>query len=164
MLSRLDELGLRDNTIIVLWGDHGWHLGEHSIWGKHALFEESLRSPLIVSHAGIAKPGASSEAVVETLDIFPTLAELAKLPAPEFAHGVSLQPLLKDPGAAGHDAFSYKGDARTVRTATHRLIAHRKGELELYDHRSKAGETKNLAESEPELAVELLGKIEARFK
>ena len=66
LLARLDELKLRENTIIVLWGDHGWHLGEHAIWGKHALFEESLRSPLIISHSGLANPGKATRAMVET--------------------------------------------------------------------------------------------------
>ncbi len=164
MLAELDGLGLREKTVVVLWGDHGWHLGEHAIWGKHALFEESLRSPLIISAPGMGQPGEASDAVVETLDLFPTLAALAKLPAPDFVQGTSLAPLLADPAAAGHDAFSYNGGAKTVRTATHRLIAHRDGHLELYDHRSAAGETENLAEAQPDLAEALAEKIAARFR
>ncbi len=163
VLKKLDDLGKRENTVVVLWGDHGWHLGEHSIWGKHALFEESLRSPLIISAPGMKKPGTSTEAIVETLDIFPTLAELTALPKPEFAQGVSLLPVLSGKDEAGHPAFSYKGDIKTIRTDTHRLIAHRKGELELYDHSTPEGESKNIADTEPETAKELLGKIQARF-
>lgn len=164
ILQKLDDLGQRENTIVVLWGDHGWHLGEHSIWGKHALFEESLRSPLIISSPGMKKAGTQTEAVVETLDIFPTLAELTGIPAPEFAQGVSLLPVMNGEDKAGHPAFSYKGDTKTIRTATHRLIAHPKGELELYDHRTPEGETKNLAKEDPALAQSLLKQIQERLE
>ncbi len=163
MLDRLDKLGLREKTIVVLWGDHGWHLGEHAIWGKHSLFEESLRSPLIITYPGIPNPGAPTPAVVETLDIFPTLAELAGLPRPDFVHGVSLKPILKKIDTPGHPAFAYKGGAKTIRTETHRLIVHKNGHLELYDHRSPKGETDNVAELLPDLARELSKKIETRL-
>jgi iduronate 2-sulfatase len=163
VLQRLDELGQRDNTIVVLWGDHGWHLGEHDIWGKHALFEESLRSPLIVSYPGMANPGEMSDALVETVDVFPTLTELAGLPTPKGAVGNSLTTLIDSPGSSGRPAVGYFKKARTIRTDTHRLIAHDDGFMELYDHRSAAGETENLAEAQPELANELLALIEARL-
>ncbi len=163
ILDRLDELQLRENTIIVLWGDHGWHLGEHGIWGKHALFEESLRSPLIVSYPGIPSPGQTTDAFVETLDVFPTLTELANLPDPNELDGVSLLPVLKDPSTPGHPAFAYTRNARTIRTDSHRLIAHGNGHLELYDHRSPEAETRNLAEQQPELAGNLLQQLNARL-
>ncbi|MEM7233895.1 MAG: sulfatase-like hydrolase/transferase [Planctomycetota bacterium] len=163
VLAKLDALGERKNTVIVLWGDHGWHLGEHAVWGKHTLFEESLRSPLIVSYPEIAKPGAASDSMVETLDLFPTLCEISGLPKPDFAHGVSLKPILDDPSAPGHSAFAYSGGARTIRTGTHRLVLHKKGQVELYDHRSPAKETQNVAESQPDLVKELSQKIEARL-
>jgi iduronate 2-sulfatase len=163
LLKRLDETGQRERTIVVLWGDHGWHLGEHQIWGKHSLFEESLRSPLLIQAPGIADPGKTTAAVVETLDLFPTLCELSGLQVPAFAQGVSLAPILADPSAAGHDAVSYKGDAKTIRTATHRLIVHRGGEVELYDHTAAAGETKNIAEQHPEMVRELKARLAARL-
>lgn len=163
LLARLDELKLRENTIIVLWGDHGWHLGEHAIWGKHALFEESLRSPLIISHSGLANPGKATRAMVETLDIFPTICELADLKAPAGLNGQSLVPILKNPTASGHPAFAYKRGVQTIRTDTRRLIAHKSGQLELYDHTSPAGETKNLAEAQPEKAAALLKQLRARL-
>lgn len=165
ILDRLDKLGQRDNTIVVLWGDHGWHLGEHAIWGKHALFEESLRSPLIISYPGMPNAGKATSATVETLDVFPTLVELTKLPKADFVQGSSLRAVIESPAEAqGHPAFSYAGGARTIRTDTHRLIAHKGGHLELYDHRSADGETKNLAGAQPDLAKELLAKLEARLK
>lgn len=163
LLARLDSLDLRDNTVIILWGDHGWHLGEHAIWGKHSLFEESLISPLIISYKGLGSPGTSTQALVETLDIFPTLCELAGLKTPAGLDGCSLVPALKDPTAKGHAAFSYTPNAQTIRTETHRLIAHGDGKLELYDHRTVACETKNLAELEPALAVLLLRQLRDRL-
>ncbi len=164
VLDKLEKLGARDNTIIVLWGDHGWHLGEHAIWGKHALFEESLRSPLIIQYKGIAKPGQASRSIVETLDIFPTLCQLAGLPAADFAQGVSLGPILDDPAAPGHVAISYGGNRRTIRTDSHRLIAHKDGYAELYDHRSPEKETQNLAADHPELVKQLRRQLEQRLR
>jgi len=163
LLARLDELKLRENTIIVLWGDHGWHLGEHAIWGKHALFEESLRSPLIISHSGLANPGKATRAMVETLDIFPTICELTNLKTPAGLNGQSLVPILKNPTAKGHPAFAYKRGVQTIRTDTCRLIAHKSGQLELYDHTLSAGETENLAEAQPEKAAALLNQLRARL-
>lgn len=163
LLKRLDESGQADNTVVVLWGDHGWHLGEHAIWGKHALFEESLRSPLIIKYPGIRKPGEPTTAIAETLDIFPSLCDLCDLPSPEFAQGVTLGPQLEDPAAKGHPAFSYFKTAQTIRTETHRLILHNKGHVELYDHSSAAKETENIADSNSDLVKSLSKQIEARL-
>ncbi len=163
ILRRLDALGKRNDTIIVLWGDHGWHLGEHAIWGKHSLFEESLRSPLIVSYPGLPNPGTQTESLVETLDIFPTLCDLAALPHPDFAQGVSLRPILEIPNSPGHAAISYfTGLRRTIRTNTHRLIVHRDGYVELYDHTSPEKETLNVAKDNPEIVRELLAQLNRR--
>ncbi len=162
ILARLDELRLRDRTIVVLWGDHGWHLGEHSIWGKHALFEESLRSPLIVDYPGIPHPGQSTQSMVETLDLFPTLCDLTGLDVPDFVHGTSLRRILEQPSTAGHAAISY-GKARTIRTEQYRLIAHKDGHMELYDHASADGETRNIASEHPELVVRLHEQLQQRL-
>jgi len=162
VVTRLEKLGVRDDTIIVLWGDHGWHLGEHAIWGKHALFEESLRSPLIISYKGIASAGMPTESMVETLDIFPTLCDLAGLPQPDFGQGVSLRPILESPSAPGHPAISY-ARARTIRTDTHRLIVHQDGHTELYDHRSRGKETTNISGEHAELVKELTKKLKQRL-
>ena len=164
LLQKLDEIQAAENTIVVLWGDHGWHLGEHAIWGKHALFEESLRSPLIVSYPGIEEPGVTTDAVVETLDLFPTLCELTQLPVPEFVDGVSLTNMIRSPAKAeGHDAVSYGGKGRTIRTATHRLILHKDGHAELYDHTSPDGETRNVADENPQLVESLSQQLQQRL-
>ncbi|MCX8239226.1 MAG: sulfatase [Akkermansiaceae bacterium] len=160
IIAQLTKLGLAENTLIVLWGDHGWHLGEHAIWGKHALFEESLRSPLIVVAPQVKQNGTSTKSIVQSIDIFPTLCDLVGLKKPDFLDGTSLLPQLKDPAAQspGH-AISYANRARTIRTATHRLIKHSNGHLELYDHTTPAGETKNLAQKNSGLAKELASKL-----
>lgn len=161
ILQRLEKLDRKKDTIVVLWGDHGWHLGEHAIWGKHALFEESLRSPLILRYPGIPAPGKPTQSIVETLDVFPTLCDVAGLPQPDYTHGVSLRPILESPAAPGHPAAAY-GRARTIRTDTHRLIAHRDGKLELYDHTSAGTETHNIASIHPELVQRLLAQLNER--
>lgn len=163
VLDRLDALGLRDDTIVVLWGDHGWHLGEHSIWGKHALFEESLHSPLIIRSPDMQKPGTATQAMVETLDVFPTLCDLAGLPRPDFVQGVSLRPMLENPSVLGHPAISY-ARARTIRTRAYRLIAHQDGHIELYDHTSAEKETRNVAAEHPERIQELLAQLKKRLR
>jgi iduronate 2-sulfatase len=156
IIARLNKLGVADNTIIVLWGDHGWHLGEHAIWGKHALFEESLRSPLIIVDPSVKKPGTSTASIVETIDLFPTLCDLTKLDKPAFLDGQTLAPILQDPTASTDDqAISYHGSARTIRNSSYRLITHKSGHLELYDHTTPEGETKNLAKENPVLAAKL---------
>ncbi|MEM1213186.1 MAG: sulfatase [Planctomycetota bacterium] len=163
LIDRLEASGVADNTIIVLWGDHGWHLGEHGVWGKHTLFEESLRAPLIVVKPGMPKPGVATDAVVETIDLFPTLSDLAGLPEPGFTQGVSLRAILNAPETPGHAAASYHHVGRTLRTDTHRLVLHNDGRRELYDHTTDAGETKNIAEAEPGLADRLVEQLEAKL-
>lgn len=163
VLTKLTQSKASGNTVVILWGDHGWHLGEHAVWGKHTLFEESLRSPLIVFTPGSEKPGKSTDAVVETLDIFPTLCELTGVPVPDFAQGVSLRPLLNDPSLPGHPAISYSRRARTIRTDSHRLIVHDDNYAELYDHTSAEKETKNIAEANPDLVQELSGQLNQRL-
>lgn len=163
LLAQLERLKLSEETVVVLWGDHGWHLGEHAVWGKHTLFEESLRSPLIVSYPQQVERGVKATGIVESIDIFPTLCQLVGLPLPGFTDGDSFVPLLEDPAAAGGDAVSY-ANARTIRTATHRLIEHRDGWCELYDHTTTEGETKNLAAEQPELVQMLLDKLRERMQ
>lgn len=97
VLAELDRLDLRKNTVIMLWGDHGWHLGEHGIWGKATNYEIATRVPLIVSAPGMKARGRSSEALVELLDMYPTLCELADLPVPRHVEGRSFAPLMDDP-------------------------------------------------------------------
>lgn len=163
LIARLDKNGLADETVVVLWGDHGWHLGEHAIWGKHALFEESLRSPLIIAAPGMDSPGQASNAMVETLDIFPTLCELTDVPTPETLDGVSLTSILKKPTAMGHAAISYAGKAKSIRTDRHRLVLHQDGFAELYDHGSKQRETLNIADDSVDVVTRLKRELDARI-
>lgn len=167
VLRRLEETGQADNTIVVLWGDHGWNLGEHAIWGKHCLFEESLRSPLIIRHPKMKRAGAKAEGIVETIDVFPTLCELADVPTPTFVQGRSLRPILEDETAEGHPAVAYRNNAKTIRTDGHRLIVHKDGFVELYDHQRSDGETVNLALSDdrPDALIEtLLRQIDQKLR
>jgi iduronate 2-sulfatase len=97
LLASMDRLKLWDNTIVVLTSDHGWHLYEHGLWGKVTLFDVAARVPLIILAPGVTKPGATCARPIEMLDFYPTLAELAGLPAPEKIDGQSIVPLLKDP-------------------------------------------------------------------
>lgn len=163
IMERMEALGLADDTAVILWGDHGWHLGEHSVWGKHTLFEESLRSPLIVSAPGMKSDGNTADAIVETIDIFPTICELAEIAKPKSLDGTSLLLQVSDAAAPGRNAVSYNSKASTIRTTTHRLISHKGGTVELYDHTSPEGETKNLAASEPELVSELKAQLAERL-
>lgn len=96
ILAALEKSGQADNTIIVLWGDHGWHLGEKSMWGKHSPYEVALHSPLIIKTPGMANPGPC-DSIVETVDIYPTLCSLAGLPSPSHLDGESLTRQLDDP-------------------------------------------------------------------
>ena len=163
VIAKLNETREAGNTIVVLWGDHGWHLGEHAIWGKHALFEESLHSPLIISYPDMPLPGEQSDSMVETIDVFPSVCEIAGLPKPDFVDGVSLQSLIDNPDGPGHSAIAY-ARARTIRTDTHRLVAHKDGYNELYDHRTAEGETRNVASEQPEVVEALRAELDLRLE
>ena len=155
VLKELKRTGADKNTIVILWGDHGWHLGEHAIWGKHSLFEESLHSPMIIHYPGMKRKGSKTNAIVETLDIFPTLCDLTGVKIPEFAQGVSLKEILENPNTNGHTAIAYTNNATSIRTQTHRLSLHKSGFVELYDHRTAENETKNIADKHPHLVEDL---------
>jgi arylsulfatase A-like enzyme len=94
VLESLKELGLDDNTIVVLWGDHGWNLGDHQLWCKHCNFESSLHVPLMVKMPGLTG-GERTDALAEYIDIYPSLCELSNLPIPEHVDGSSFVPLMK---------------------------------------------------------------------
>ena len=94
LLNTLDSLGTLDNTIIVLWGDHGWHLGDHDMWGKHTNFEQATRSPLIFAAPGL-KAG-KTKALSEHVDVFPTICDLANVPIPAQLQGKSLKPVMQN--------------------------------------------------------------------
>jgi len=103
VLDALDRLGLAERTIVVLWGDHGYSLGEGDHWCKATNFERDTRVPLVIRAPGMAHPGLATEALVELVDVYPTLAEAAGVPAPADLAGRSLMPQLADPLAPGRD-------------------------------------------------------------
>lgn len=186
LLQRLEELDPERRTCVVIWGDHGFLLGEHAIWGKHCLYEEALRSPLMIRApwdgagsdtargATRGEPGAISDAIVETVDLLPTLADLCGLPRPPQSDGQSLRPWLEDPQQpTNKPALSFwTGGARSIRTERYRLIEHanakQAGEtalgpaVELFDYQLDPAETKNIAAEQPELVQALQRQLAAR--
>ncbi len=166
VLDELRKLELDDNTIVVVWSDHGFLLGEHAIWGKHCLYEQALRSPLMIRRPGLPQPGQTSDAIVETVDLFPTLTELCGLSAPASLDGRSLSPQLNDPAApTAKPALGFwTGNQRTVRTDRWRLIAQgAKGmnqpQVELFDYETDPDETRNHAAAHPEVVADLLARL-----
>lgn len=152
LLDELDRLKLADDTIIVLWGDHGWQLGEHGMWCKHTNFEVAVRTPLLVVAPG-ATGGQVREQLVEYVDIYPTLCELADLPPPDHLQGKSFAALLTDADAPHKAAvFSRFGCGDSVKTDRYRYTEIRAGggrgkllDQALFDHQQDPGENQNLA-------------------
>jgi iduronate 2-sulfatase len=167
VLDGLHESGLADNTIIVLWGDHGWHLGDHGMWCKHTNYEQATRIPLIVVAPSVTKAGTTTSVLVESVDIYPTLCELAGLPLPEGLDGRSFDKTLADPTAANREAVIHVYPrrnllGRAVRTERYRLVEWKQpgaepetAVFELYDYESDPEETRNLAEDRQEVVAEL---------
>ena len=166
VLDELDRLGLADETIVVLSGDNGWHMGEHDHWGKDTNFDLDTRVPLIVRAPGTAG-GSTTRALTELVDVYPTLVELAGLELPEHVEGTSFAPLLEEPdrpwkSAAfcvtrrdGPDASDVPNDilGRSIRTATHRLVDWNDGEvIELYAYDEGGVELEQIAERPAEAA------------
>ncbi|MCG6948824.1 MAG: sulfatase [Acidobacteria bacterium] len=165
LLDALEDLGLADDTIVVLWGDHGWKLGEHASWCKMTNLEIDARVPMIMSVPGMAGNGRQSNALVEFVDIYPTLCEAAELPLPEGLEGTSYLPLLEEPDRlwktaafsqflregiwVAPDGVEYMGYA--VRTDRYRYVEWERWDdrsfaaRELYDHQIDPHENVNMA-------------------
>ena len=153
VLDAVDRLGLRDNTIIVFSSDHGYQLGEHGLWFKQDCFEEASRTPLIISMPKQKTAGQPCQRIVEHLDIYPTLADLAGLTPPGDLQGKSLCPLINNPAAEwSHPAFTQvqrkQGPGYSIRTERWRYTEWNLGAdgVELYDHENDPQELKNLAQ------------------
>jgi arylsulfatase A-like enzyme len=146
ILDALAQSPYADNTIVMLWSDHGYHLGQKGIWAKHTLWEESTRIPMIIARPGDNQP-RQSHRPVDHLDIYPTLLELANLPPNPSNEGRSLVPLLDDPEAEGFEAAltTHGYGNHAVRTLRWRYIRYEDGAEELYDHFVDPNEWKNLA-------------------
>lgn len=152
VLDELDRLDLRNNTLVVFWSDHGYHLGEHGLWMKQSCFEESARVPMIIVPPGTKNAGKTCARTVELLDLYPTIADYAGLTPPKDLQGRSLRPLLEKPDAVwNHPAFTqverggYPG--HSVRTERWRYTEWDFGQkgTELYDHQADPQEQHNLA-------------------
>ena len=177
VLDALDRLKLTDSTIIVFWSDHGYHLGEHSLFAKTSNFELDARVPVIIATPQMPTAGKKTESLAELMDLYPTLSELCALPKPTGTDGVSLAPILADPKAFVREAaltqhprpayYNSEPDKTpthmgyTVRSATHRYTEWRDWKTgqttdrELYDHTTDPHETRNLAGHEDQRALVL---------
>jgi arylsulfatase A-like enzyme len=147
LIDALDKSPDRDNTIVVFWGDHGWHLGEKQHWRKFALWEESTRAPLIWIAPGITKANLVCDRTVDFMSIYPTLTDLCGIPTPKHVEGKSIRSLLANPGTAWDapalTTFGFKNHA--VRSAGWRYIRYANGDEELYDEEVDPYEWTNLA-------------------
>ncbi|QDT02085.1 Arylsulfatase [Rubripirellula lacrimiformis] len=171
LLKALDDEGLAENTIVVLWSDHGWKLGENRGWGKMTNYEIDARVPLIIAAPTLPTAGQTTNQLAELLDIYPTLCELAGIETPDFIDGRSLVPVLKDPQTAVRDAatsqYYRKFDGRqymgySMRTRDYRFVQWRDfdtGQVtdhELYDHRTIDIESENIF---PTASTDLIDRL-----
>lgn len=177
VLDALQREGLAENTIVVLWGDHGWHLGDHGIWTKHTNFEQAARQPLIIAGPGTGKGGQAPAQIAETVDVFPTLASLAHVTLPATMQpidGIDLTPVLRKPSTQmrpyAYHAFNRPGRiGQAIRTDRYRLIRWTQeatGEriYELYDLKADPGETRNVAGEQPAVRAKLDAYLDAQPK
>jgi iduronate 2-sulfatase len=181
VLDELDRLGLSTNTIIILWGDHGWKLGEHDAWCKHSNCENDANAPLILSVPGMKNAGTRTDALVEFVDIYPTLSELAGLPLPGHLEGASFKPLLDNPkrawkpaafsqyprsaGQSGSEAlmgYSMRTDRYRFTVWVGRNDHTKVDAIELYDHQVDPQENTNVARDPAN--AELVNKLMAQWK
>ena len=169
LLLALDELDLWQSTVVVLWSDHGFHLGDHGIWTKHTNYEQASRIPLVIVAPDVTTPASVTLQLAESVDLYPTLAELAGLPAPQGPQpidGKSLVPVLFDPEVRVRDhayhVFPRGKLGRAVRTERYRLVEWRStgksnedAEYELYDYTADPLETMNMVSSQPGVVSQL---------
>jgi len=155
ILDALGKSDYADNTIIVMWSDHGWHLGEKKHWRKFTLWEEATRAPVMFVVPGMTKPAQRCDRTISYIDLYPTLVELCGLPAVSRLEGTSIVPLLKRPDTPwDHPAVTTYGRGRHgVRSERWRYIRYDDGTEELYDHESDPMEWTNLAEKPQFIAI-----------
>lgn len=166
VLTALDELGLAENTVVILWGDHGWNLGDHGLWCKHCNFETALHTPLIIRAPGKSN-NIKTNALVEYVDVYPTLCDLAGLSKPFHLQGESLVPLFKNPELSWKEAvFSRWIKGETIITKTHTYTewyddnSGKKTARMLYDLTSDPDENLNISEEkENEQLVQKLSEM-----
>lgn len=162
LLDGLQEQGFADNTIVVLWGDHGWHLGDHGSWTKHSNYEQANRIPLIIKAPGVSPPGTVTRQLAETVDLYPTLASLAGLPAPNTSQpidGLDMSPVLRNPRtrirAYAYHTYPRGGHlGRAIRNDRYRVVEWETigGDdivYELYDYLKDPLEKENIADTQP---------------
>ena len=175
VLNQLGPLGLAENTVVVLWGDHGFHLGEHGLWRKNTLFEDSVRSPLLISVPGQTSPNTKTDALVELIDIYPTLCDVCQLPTPTELEGISMIPIVEQPTQAWKTAvFSQLKRGSNVQGYSIRTQRSRYTEwgqngsrgVELYDYEADPDETVNIAglPENAELVAHLKERLHAGWR
>jgi len=179
VLDELDRQGLRDNTIIVLWGDHGWKLGEHGEWCKHSNVENDTNAPLLLSAPKMKNAGRHCRALVEFVDIYPTLADLAGLPLPAHLEGASIKPLVEKPNRAWKKAafsqyprggklmgYSMRTDRYRFTVWVNREDHSQVDSIELYDHQTDPMESQNIAKlpANAKLVEQLMGQWRAGWE
>ena len=161
VLNELEKQGLAENTIVVIWGDHGWHLGDQNVWGKHTIFERALKSVCIIKAPNITGNGKSIDKIVSTIDLYPTLMELCGVNMPHETDGKSLVSLMNNPLLKNWEdaSYGYYKNGISLRTSRYRLSRYfRKQQpvIELYDHQTDPNETKNIASEKPQIVEQLL--------
>ncbi|MEN3943366.1 sulfatase [Prosthecobacter sp. SYSU 5D2] len=167
VLEELDRLGLTENTIVILWGDHGWNLGEHTLWCKHSCYETSMQVPLIIRAPGF-KGGLKTAGLTELIDVYPTLCELAGVPTPAHVQGRSFVPLMKTPGMQWKEqAIGRFMAGDTLRTEEHRFTEYSNNQGQptarmLYDHTRDPAENINLSEQPAQ--AETVEQLTARLR
>jgi arylsulfatase A-like enzyme len=154
LLDALEKSAYHDNTIICLWGDHGWHLGEKEHWRKFALWEEATRSPLIWVVPGVTQPGTVCDRTIDFMSIYPTLTDVCGIPTPKHVEGESIRALLANPTTAWDKPAltTYQFNNHAVRSADWRYIRYANGDEELYNDSKDENEWANLAKK-PEFAA-----------
>jgi len=168
VLDELRRLGLDKNTIVILWSDNGWSLGDHGRWSKPTNYESVTRITMMISVPGMPR-NRKTDALVELIDIYPSLCELCRVPAPSYLEGTSFVPLLRSPNRPWKKAaFSCLIDYTTVsiRTGRYRFIQRATGQSELYDHQTDPAENNNLANdaAHQKTVTELRAALEAGWK
>ncbi len=161
LLDELEMSGLAENTIVVVWGDHGWHLGDQRVWGKHTIFERALKSAFIIKAPNTSSNGKTVDKVVSSIDIYPTLMELCEVEMPHQTDGKSLVPIMKNPLLQAWDdaSYGYFRNGISLRTQHYRLTKYFRDQeplIELYDHQTDPNETVNIAAEKPEIVNQLM--------